>query len=222
LTNFHVKKAFSIIGLLLIAFFILPSIVPAEDKITDDMKGRPVKMAIIPFQALTPIQGSGNTVICPLCGAGYSAGKIEKGAERILEEIFIEKIKIFKNIEILPQEKVDAVYKRISAESFKSPLMDILKKVGAELKTDFLAVGFIFRYTERIGSDFGVDKPASVAFEVNFISSPKGDIIWQGVFDKTQKSLSEDVFHVSSLKWLTARELATHGMKEILGTFSGF
>jgi hypothetical protein len=221
LTNSHVKKVF-IIGLLLIVFFILPSIVTAADKITDDMKGRPVKIAIIPFQVLIPIEGSGNTVICPLCGAGYSAGKIEKGAERILEEIFIEKIKIFKNIEILPQEKVDAVYKRISAESFKSPLMDILKKVGAELKTDFLAVGFIFRYTERIGSDFGVDKPASVAFEVNFISSPKGDIIWQGVFDKTQKSLSEDVFHVSSLKWLTVRELATHGMKEILGTFSGF
>ena len=220
MTNSHVKKAF-IIGLLLIVFFIFPSIVSAQDKITDDMKGRPVRMAIIPFQALVPLEGSGNTVICPLSGSGYSGGKIEKGAERILEEIFIEKIKKFKNIEIISQEKVDAVYKRINAESWKSPVMDILKKVGLELKADYLAVAYIFRYTERIGTNYGVEKPASAAFEVNFISSPKNEIIWRGIFDKTQKSFSEDVFHASSLKWLTVRELATRGMGETLKTFSG-
>ena len=221
MTNLRIKKASGIIGSLLISLFIVTAVVQAEDKITDAAK-RPVRIAIIPFQAISPAEGSGNTVICPLSGAGYSGGKIEKGVDRIVEEIFTDKVKSFKDIEIIPQEKVDAVYKRVSAESLKRPLLDVLKKVGAELRADFLAVGYVFRYTERIGHNYGVDKPASVAFEVNFISSPKGDIIWQGVFDKTQKSLSEDVFHTSSLKWLTARELAAQGMGEALKTFSGF
>jgi hypothetical protein len=216
------KKVSGFLLLLLVAFFFLTPLAAAADKTTDTAGGRPVRIAVIPFQALRPIEGLGSTVICPLCGAGYTGGKIEDGAERVIENIFIDRLKDFKDIDILPQEKVEAVYRRINAESFKRPLIEILKKVGTELKADILAVGFIFRYTERIGFDYGVERPASVAFEINFISMPKGETIWQGVFDKTQKSLSEDVFNVSSLKWLTVRELATRGMAATLKNFPGF
>jgi TolB-like protein len=181
-----------------------------------------VRIAVVPFQAIQPQSEFSSTSVCPLCGVGYSGGKVVEGAERVVEELFIEKLKSFREAEIIPAEKTEAVYKRISAESLKTPLLDILKKVGAELKADYLAVGYVFRYTERIGSAIGVEKPASVAFEVNFISSPKGDTVWRGVFDKTQKSLSEDVFHISSLKWLTARELTKHGIDDAFKTFSGF
>jgi hypothetical protein len=59
------------------------------------------------------------------------------------------------------------------------------------------------------------------------IKAIDGSTIWRGVFDKTQKSLMEDVFQVSSFfkgggKWLTARQLSKQGMDEIFETFPGF
>ncbi|MCK7507368.1 MAG: hypothetical protein MZV70_27215 [Desulfobacterales bacterium] len=90
-----------------------------------------------------------------------------------------------------------------------------------------LAVGYVYRYRERVGYDYSAERPASVAFEIHLISAKDGSTLWRGIFDKTQKSLMEDVFQVSSFfkggaKWLTARELTKLGVDEVFSTFSGF
>ncbi|MEN6622210.1 MAG: hypothetical protein ABFD50_11740 [Smithella sp.] len=180
------------------------------------------RTAVLPFQAVMAKTELSNTVACPLCGAVYFGGKIAEGGEKVVEELFIEKLKDIKEIEILPQEKVDGIYKRVNAESLKMTLPKIISKTGKELDADVVAVGYVFRYMERIGYEYSAEKPASVAFEINLINPNDGSIIWKGVFDKTQKSLMEDVFHVSSLKWLTARELAKQGMNQVFKTFPVF
>jgi hypothetical protein len=213
-------------GLVALSLLVLVNASYGAEKETGKTKAT-VLMAIIPFQAILPEADSGNTVICPLCGVGYFGGKIAKGGEKVVEGIFINKLKDFKELEIIPMDKVEAVYKRISVESLKMPLMEILKKTGTELGADVIAVGHVFRYVERIGYDYSAEKPASVAFEINFLHAKNGDIIWRGVFDKTQKSLMEDLFQISSFykghgKWLTAAELAKQGMDHAFKTFSGF
>ena len=92
---------------------------------------------------------------------------------------------------------------------------------------DILALGYIYRYTERVGYDYSSEHPASVAFEIHLIKAIDGSTIWRGVFDKTQKSLMEDVFQASSFfkgggKWLTARQLSKQGMDEIFETLPRF
>jgi hypothetical protein len=119
---------------------------------------------------------------------------------------------------------VQDVYKRIASESLKQPLLNILKKVGRELGTDVLAVGYVYRYTEREGYNYSAKHPASVFFEIHLIKTIDGSIIWRGFFDKTQKSLMEDVFQISSFfkgggKWMTARQLTEQGMNKIFQTF---
>ena len=186
----------------------------------------PVRMAIIPFQAVSTTE-SGNTAVCPLCGAVYFGGKIAEGGEKVAEELFIEKLKYFKEIEIIPQEKVEGIYKRVRAESLKMPLLETLKKAGAELDADLIVVGYVFRYVERIGYDYSAEKPASIAFEITFVNPKDGSTVWRGVFDKAQKSLMEDVLQIASFykgggKWLTARQLTKQGMDQVFKTFSGF
>jgi hypothetical protein len=78
-----------------------------------------------------------------------------------------------------------------------------------------------------VGYDFSAERPASVAFEIHLLNVKDGSTIWRGVFDKTQKSLMEDVFQASSFfkgggKWLTANQLAKQGIDEIFKTFPGF
>jgi hypothetical protein len=218
-----IKSLFTILVLVLLLIPVVVSSGAAEEV----NKNKPItRMAIIPFQAVSLEVEQGNSVACPLCGTVYFGGKIAKGGEKIVEELFFKKMKDYNAIEIIAQDKVDAIYKRISVESLKMPLLEIYKKVGMEIDADLVAVGYIFRYVERVGYDYSVEKAASVALEINFINSKDGSIVWRGAFDKTQKSLMEDVFQIASFykghgKWLTARELAKQGINQALKTFSG-
>lgn len=216
------KKTSCLAGFILILLLVLPVSVQSAEK-----DGLVIKrIAVIAFQPLLPEEGS-TMVVCPLCSGGYSSGKIEKGAEKAVQEGFIDKLRDLKEVQIIPLEKVTAVYNRVAAEALKKPLLAVLKKVGAELKADVIAVGYVYRYTERVGYDFSAEHPASVAFEIHLLNVKDGSTIWRGVFDKTQKSLMENVFQASSFfkgggKWLTASQLAKQGIDEIFKTFPGF
>lgn len=224
--NYFCKKTSFVAGFVLITLMVLSFTVQAAEKKDQEAKS-PLLIGVISFQALIPDEGLGNTVICPLCTTGYTTGRILKGSEKIVENIFLDKLRELKEAQIIPQERVQNVYRRISSESLKKPLLGVLKKVGHELGADVLALGYIYRYTERVGYDYSTEHPASVAFEIYMINSVDGSIIWRGVFDKTQKSLMEDVFQISSFfrgsgKWLTADQLSKQGMDEIFKTFPGF
>jgi hypothetical protein len=225
LLNYFWKKFSYIAGFILVTFLTLSITAQAMEKNAEIAK-LPMRVAIISFQPLIPAEGQGNTIICPLCGIGSSSGKILEGSEKIVEEIFVDKLHELKDMKLISPDKVQGVHKRIASESLKEPLLNILKKVGHELGADVLAVGYVYRYTEREGYNYSVKHPASVAFEIHLIKTIDGSIIWRGFLDKTQKSLMEDVFQMSSFfkgggKWMTARQLTEQGMNKIFETFPG-
>jgi hypothetical protein len=225
LLNYFWKKFSCIAGFVLVTFLTLSIAAQAVEK-NAEIAEPPMRVAVISFQPLIPLEKQGNTVICPLCGIGYSSGKILKGSEKIVEEVFVEKLLELKAVKLIPPDKVQGVYKRIASESLKEPLLNILKKVGHELGADVLVVGYVYRYIERDGYNYSAEHPASVFFEIHLIKTSDGSIIWRGLFDKTQKSLMEDVFQISSFfkgggKWMTARQLTKQGMDEIFKTFPG-
>ncbi len=216
------KKTCCLAGFIFVLLFVLPFSVQCAE--TDGLVVK--RLAVIAFQPLLPGEGS-TMVVCPLCSAGFSSGKIEKGAEKLVQESFIDKLRDIKEAQIIPPEKVTAVYNRVVAESLKKPLLAVLRNVGVELQADIVVVGYVYRYTERVGYDLSVEHPASVAFEIRMLNVKDGSTIWRGVFDKTQKSLMEDVFQASSFfkgggKWLTASQLSRQGIDEIFKTFPRF
>jgi hypothetical protein len=98
--------------------------------------------------------------------------------------------------------------------------------VGKELNADFMIIGSVFRFEERIGSRMGVDKPASVGFDVHLFRLKDEKMVWVGRFDETQKPLSENLFEIGSFfrrkgSWLTAEDLASVGMDEMLRKLPG-
>ncbi|MCX5848242.1 MAG: hypothetical protein NTW65_02155 [Deltaproteobacteria bacterium] len=223
--NYFCKKAGSVAGFVLIAFLALSISVQALENSVESTK-HSMRLAVISFQSLMPEKETGKTVICPLCGIGASSGRILKGSEKIVEEIFVDKLRELKGVELIPSDEAQSVYQRIASKSMKEPLLNIFKKVGSELEADVLAAGYVYRYIDRVGYEYSSEHPASVAFEIHLIKTSDGSIIWRGFFDKTQKSLMEDVFQISSFfkgggKWLNARQLTEQGMNEIFKTFPG-
>ena len=103
---------------------------------------------------------------------------------------------------------------------------EVMQEVGKAFGADAVLVGQVYRWRERVGSDFGVESPASVAFDLSLIRPADGAILWRGNFDKTQKSLMEDLFDfktymLSNGQWLTAKRLARIGLDRMLGEMPG-
>jgi hypothetical protein len=208
-------------------FFVLtaPCILWADDKAQSSAKI--VRLAVLPFQVVEPNDHASTTAQCPVCRSINPAGAVAPGAENVLQELFTAKLKGLKNTEFIPEEKAAAVYHRIVADSLKRPLLKTMMETGSELKADYVVEGFVYLYKERIGYDYSVEHPASVAFEIHIVSVKDGATVWRGIYDKTQKSLMEDIFQLFSFfrggaKWLTARELTKLGIDEVFETFPGF
>jgi len=107
----------------------------------------------------------------------------------------------------------------------QTPLASSIR-FGKEMNVRFLLVGFLFRFEERVGSSIGVEKPASVGFDLHLLRMRDGKIVWEGKFDETQQPLSENLLRIGAFfrrkaSWLTAEDLASVGMDEMLSRFPG-
>ena len=102
------KKTGCLAGFILVLLLVLPFSAQCAEADGPVVK----RLAVIAFQPLLPAEGS-TMVVCPLCSAGFSIGKIEKGAEKLVQESFIDKLRDVNYVKVLPPEKVMAVYNRV-------------------------------------------------------------------------------------------------------------
>jgi hypothetical protein len=99
-----------------------------------------------------------------------------------------------------------------------------MKAMGTQLKADFILWGVIFHFQERIGTAYGVQKPASVSFDLHLLRVKDGSLVRRDQWTKTQRSLTENLLEAESffkgkMRWLTAEELSFLGLQEILKDF---
>lgn len=88
--------------------------------------------------------------------------------------------------------------------------------VGKLLNVDAVLRGQVTAFEERIGGDFGVERPARVVFAVELMRIPSAVAVWQGEYAEQQQALSENLLNLPGFmraggKWLRASELAALG-----------
>lgn len=185
------------------------------------------RVAVLPFMRLRSEDASVKAIRCPLCGSILRTEQFPQDAEKTVEDIFFSRLRDRKKVQIISPETTAAVFDRISAEDPKRPLPDMLKKVGTELQSGGIVVGYVSRYRERKGYSYAAEQPASVTFEVHLVRTSDGAVVWKGLFDKTQQSLTENMFQFFPFfkdkgKWLTAKEMVSENMDALLENFPGF
>jgi hypothetical protein len=121
---------------------------------------------------------------------------------------------------------VEAALSKSDRRQFELKPMRSFIQLGKTLDMDFIFIGVLFRFEERIGSHIGAEKPASVAFDVHLIRLKDEKMVWIGRFDETQRPLSENLLKMGAFvrrkaSWLTAGELSSVGMDEMLKRFPG-
>lgn len=159
--------------------------------------------------------------ICPICKGISAKGEILPGSPKRITRLLQQKIEAKGTFEVLPLEKVEEAFSHWDKRQFEERIIPSAIQMGKDLNIDFIFIGFLFRFEERIGSSVGVEKPASVSFDLHLIRLKDGKVVWGGRFDETQKPLSENLFKIGSFirrkaSWLKAEELASVGMDEIL------
>lgn len=182
-------------------------------------------LAILPF-SIAKGEDPGRGAMCPFCKGVYRKGEILPGSQNTLTPLLYQKVETMGAFKVVPLEKVEGVFSKWDKRLFEERPIPSSIQLGKELNVEFVMVGFLFRFEERIGSSLGVEKPASVGFDVHLIRLKSEKMVWTGKFDETQRPLSENLFKIGAFvrrkaSWLRAEELASVGMDEILKRLPG-
>ncbi len=187
----------------------------------------PTRIAVLPFTNMSALYGEGQSVRCPLCGTMMVTGPVRDGAVRFLTEELSQLVRKKMKAGVIPPERAKGVYTTLlNEEGLLFPEVGVVAKTGRRLGADAVVVGNIYRFRERVGSDYGAERPASVAFTLAMVRVEDSSVIWSTVFDETQHSLMENLFNIGTFfkrggKWLTAEQLARYGLQEIVDELPG-
>lgn len=182
-------------------------------------------LLILPFKDMARVYGENVSVKCPLCDKVFMTGKVSEGADNLLTENLLLSMKKRLGFKLIPPEHARGVLSALLSENEKVlSELDILVETGRRIEVDAVMAGHIYRFRERIGRRYSVESPASVAFDIHLVDVATGRILWVGVFDETQCSLTENLFKIGTFlkrrgRWITAEEMAIQGLEDVLQTF---
>ncbi len=185
------------------------------------------QVAILPF--VTPEvrqEDKGSDVICSFCGHPMHEHKdfsIEGG---LLAEYLYEDLKKSASYEIVPLEQAFSIFNLQRGGRDLYSDIQLIMELGKKLGVDAVVVGEVLRIRERVGGNYSVISPASVAFRLKMIRVQDGMEFCKVLYDETQKPWSEEpqrLFHWSKIRfrWLTADQLARAGIHEVVMIFPG-
>jgi hypothetical protein len=154
-------------------------------------------------------------------GGSLTSRKVEKGSGEILTQIFFEKLKTRSEFKLVSMEDVGRAIKGIAPAGAELSIRTMAARTGKELKADAVLIGRVTSFRERVGGSFGIERPASVGFEVELFSVQDDTLLWKSGFYETQVSLTEDIgslplFIKRGGKWIPADELARYGAEEVI------
>lgn len=157
-------------------------------------------------------------------------GKIEDGSIEKLSTFTEDRLKSFGCFDVVSWEQV---IERLQYEDMGKVLLDAKKgykeeivKIAKIFKADAVVMGYVTKYSEREGKEYGSMKPASVSFSLFLYAGNDGSLLWNGSYRETQQALLDNLFNINlyvrrGFRWLSADELAKWGLKEILKNFPG-
>lgn len=176
------------------------------------------KMALIPFSSKSSLSYQQSDA---------SLAQIERFLTISLYEALGVEVGYMPDIELMELKKSDLEFQKLNEGRPKIYYKDIAIDVGRVIGADSVMVGTISQYSERGGSEWGVESPSTVSFNVELLSTKDGSTIWQTYYTETQQPLFDNLFEIKKFvkrgaKWVTADELAKEGVREVAKRFGRF
>lgn len=195
--------------------------VPQEDKAVVPPLNTIVFIGFRP--GLSPSQTPG-MVRSPISGAVFSADPVSESIAEGLSDLLFEKLTKDRPLNWVSPGEAAAAFSQLAPSNPTLTDRDIYVQIGKALSAEAVLGGHVYRWRERVGTDYSARRPASVAFDLYLMSAGDGVIWWKARFDKSQISLSENLFDFKTFfkakgRWMTADELAEIGLADFVETF---
>lgn len=187
-----------------------------ESEITETIKKEKIEtLALIPFTSKSGISES------------KPEEEISTNERFLTVSLYDALITETGRIKITPLRESEAEYEKQKSEKELSYYRDIAVSAGKKLNVDAVMTGVISEYTEREGSDLGVESPATVAFSIQVLDTENGKTLWETYFTETQKPLLQNIFEINKFfkrggRWITADELAKEGARKAVSDFNQY
>lgn len=127
----------------------------------------------------------------------------------------------YEGYELISPDMAREARSRIAASEPGLGDAEIAGRIAGELNADAALTGSLYRWREREGSDYAIKSPSSVFFDLCLFNPDDGSVLWKGRFNKTQRSLNENLLDIRTFikgkgKWMTAQGLAELGLKDLV------
>jgi len=183
------------------------------------------KILVLPFKELSDQPGEHPDTRSPVTGRIFITGEVAEYAANFLTDSLVAWLQTN-----TPYELRISNYSRSAgsildaAGGYLALNRQNLTAFGQEEAVDAVLLGFVYRFRERVGKGFSAESPASVAFDLNLIRVTDARTVWSGSFDETQQTLGQNLFQLGTFlsrggRWVTAKDMATDGLKNMLKKF---
>ncbi len=182
-------------------------------------------LALLPF-VVEKTEDRARGAVCPICKGVYGSGEVAPGAPIVLTRELYQKMEALGTFRVIPLEKVEEARPGSPQMRIETDPVRAAISWAKELRADFVMMCHLFRFEQMVGSSIGVEKAASVAFDLHLFRTRDGRQVWDGSFDETQKALFDNLLQVGTFfkegaKWVTAEQLAALGMDRLLKRMPG-
>ncbi|MGQ9744618.1 MAG: hypothetical protein ACUVQV_01205 [Dissulfurimicrobium sp.] len=177
-------------------------------------------IAVLPMDRAVSRPGQ-EKATCALSDTVFDTNNIPPEASSRLSEVLTGLLKDDSRFKFVPEGECIGFLNAFLKADVKASQLRLIQSFGRELGVDAVLYGKLYRFEDRIGSSYSVEKPASVAFSLHLIRVSDSVVLWQYTFDEKQKPLTENLLNTklyreSGLKWLTADQLANYGLTNAL------
>ena len=184
------------------------------------------KIAVAGFRSALERGASPGVIRSPLSGEAFTAQPIPEESVVVMTDRLFQRVSRAGRYDLVSPDQARGVYSSLISSHPTMSEIDVLQRIGKAFSADAVLVGYLYRWRERVGTDYAVKTPASVAFDLYLIRPEDGSLLWKGQFDMTQRSLSENLLEMDTFmegggKWMTARHLAEMGLGRILQDLDG-
>ena len=222
--NITYKGRFILTGLCIVIFMFIYSgchfqrrHAPEEKAFLPDIG----KMVVIGFRSAKSPGDEAGVVRSPLSGAVFMSEPVPEDVVTKMTNNLFNRLLEDKSYDLTSPGQARGVFSSLVSSDLALSEIEISRKIGNAFSANTVLIGYIYRWREREGADYAVNNPASVAFDLYLIRANDGAILWKGRFDKTQRSLSENILDMETFlnsggRWMSAEKLAGFGLGELL------
>ncbi|MCF8061049.1 MAG: hypothetical protein K9M82_00905 [Deltaproteobacteria bacterium] len=184
------------------------------------------RLVVFGFRSALERGTSPEVIRSPISGDAFTAEPVPGAPIEMMTDRLFQRVSRADRYDLVSPDQARGVYSSLVSSHSTMSEMEVLERIGKAFSADAVLAGYVYRWRERVGTDYAVKTPASVAFDLYLIRPEDGSLLWKGQFDMTQRSLSENLLDMDTFiegggKWMTAEQLAEMGLGRLLRRLDG-